>query len=220
MKQKVIFEIITLFPDVVRPYLEESIIGRAIRNGLIDVRIHDLRRFTHDRHHKVDDRPYGGGPGMVLKPEPLIRAINSLHLGGKSSAKVIMLSAAGKNFSDAVAHRLASKYKRIVLIAGHYEGVDERVSRILKPEVLSVGPYVLTGGELPSLIVVDAVSRKIKDVLGRQESLEEKRYGVGVPTYTRPADLKYNGREYSVPKVLLSGDHKAVERWRLEHKTK
>jgi tRNA (guanine37-N1)-methyltransferase len=221
MKPKITFEVITLFPDIIESYLKESIIGRAIKGGLIEVRIHDLRNFTVGPHHKADDRPYGGGPGMVMKPEPLIKAIDGLRLGkSKSRTKMVMLSAAGKKFDDTMARSLAAKYSRIVLIAGHYEGIDGRVSRIFKPEEVSVGPYVLTGGELPALTIIDAVSRKVKDVLGKEGSLEEKRYGVGVPAYTRPSELKYKGKKYIVPKVLLSGDHKAIEGWRLEHKRK
>jgi tRNA (guanine37-N1)-methyltransferase len=221
MKPKITFEVVTLFPDIIGSYLKESVIGRAIKSGLIRVRVHDLRRFTANPHHKADDRPYGGGPGMVMKPEPLIKAIGSLRLGrGKAGAKMIMLSAAGREFNDSMARNLAAKYKRIILIAGHYEGIDDRINKIFKPEQVSVGPYVLTGGELPALTVIDAVCRKVKDVLGKEGSLEEKRYGVGVPAYTRPAELKHKGRRYAVPEVLLSGDHKAIECWRLEHKRK
>jgi tRNA (guanine37-N1)-methyltransferase len=218
MKPKITFEVVTLFPEIIESYVKESVIGRAIKSGLIKVRVHNLRDFTEGPHHKADDRPYGGGPGMVMKPEPLIKVMKSLKL--KKSDKVIILSAAGKEFNDATSSSLALKHKRIILIAGHYEGIDDRINKIFKPEQVSVGPYVLTGGELPALTIIDAVSRKIKDVLGKEESLEEKRYGVGVPAYTRPAELKYRGKGYPVPKVLLSGDHKAIERWRLEHKRK
>jgi len=219
MKPKITFEVITLFPDIIDSYVKESVIGRAIKSGLIKVRVHDLRNFATGPHKKADDRPYGGGPGMVMKPEPLIRAIDSLRIS-KGSSKLIMLSAGGKEFNENMANGLAVKYKRIILIAGHYEGIDERINKIFKPEQVSIGPYVLTGGELPALAVIDAVSRKIKDVLGKEESLEEKRYGVGVPAYTRPAEFRYKGKKHAVPEILLSGDHKAVERWRLEHKIK
>ncbi len=221
MKPKITFDVITLFPSIIESYLEESVIGRAVKSGLIRVKVHDLRSFASGRHSKADDRPYGGGPGMVIKPEPMIKAIDSLRLGkNKDGVKVIMLSAAGKEFNDSMAYGLSTRYRRIILIAGHYEGIDDRINRIFRPEQVSVGSYVLTGGELPALIVIDAVSRKIKDVLGKEEFLEEKRYGVGVPSYTRPAELRYKGKKYVVPKVLLSGDHKEIERWRLEHKRK
>ncbi len=219
MRPKLTFEVITLFPRIFESYLKDSIIGRAVRNGLINVRVHDLRRFTIDRHRKADDRSYGGGPGMVIKAEPLIRAINSLKPRGGGS-KVIILSAAGKKFNDSMAKNLANRYGRIILIAGHYEGIDERVSKIFKPEAMSVGDYVLTGGELPAMTIIDSLSRKVKGVLGKEESLEEKRYGVGIPVYTRPSEFRYKGRKYSVPEVLLSGDHEAIRRWRLEHKKK
>ena len=218
MKPRIIFDIITLFPEIFTAYLNESVIGRAIRKGLVKVRVHNLRGFTTAPHHKADDRPYGGGPGMVLKAEPITKAMRQLKLRPGKRAKAILLSAAGKQFSDKEAIRLARSSRRIVLIAGHYEGVDERVKKIFKPEEISIGPYVLTGGELPALIVIDAVSRKVKGVLGKEESLEEKRYGVGVPAYTRPETLTYSGKKYAVPKVLLSGHHGEIKRWRLGHK--
>ncbi len=221
MKPKITFDIITLFPGTVRPYFGESVIGRAVRRGIIGARVHDLRKFTPGPYHKADDRPYGGGPGMVIKPEPLVKIIERLRVGRGVGAKtaMILLSASGKKFDDAEAARLA-RYGHIILVAGHYEGVDERVKKIFRLRELSVGPYVLTGGELPALTVIDAVSRKIKGVLGKEESLEEKRYGVGVPVYTRPEVLAYKKKKYLVPRVLLSGNHGAIERWRLEHRKK
>jgi tRNA (guanine37-N1)-methyltransferase len=224
VNQSVKFDVLTLFPKIFRVYLGESIIGRAIRNGLVKVGVHNLRDFTSAPHHKADDRPYGGGPGMVMKPEPFVRAISKLKLKSKKSKlKIILFSPAGKQFNDKIAAQFAKNYDHLVLICGHYEGIDERVKKVvrgLKLEVseLSVGPYVLTGGELPALIVIDAVSRKIKGVLGKGESLEEKRYGIGVPVYTRPEILIYNGKKYRVPKILLSGNHNDIARWRLEHK--
>ena len=197
---------------------------RARAKKLVDISVYDLRKFSRDKHKKVDDRSYGGGPGMVLKLEPLVRAISSLKLKVKSEKlKVILFSAAGKQFDAKMAREWAKKYKRIIMIAGHYEGVDERIFSILKTknyklEAVSVGPYVLTGGELPAMIIVDTVARHIPGVIGKAESLEERRHGVGVPMYTRPEVFKWQGKNYRVPKVLLSGNHKKIEAWRMRHK--
>lgn len=197
---------------------------RARIKKLVDIRVHDLRKFTQDKHKKVDDRPYGGGPGMVIKIEPLARALGSI-LKDKSkkikdkSTKIILFSATGKQFTQKMAAEWAKKYDRILMIAGHYEGVDERIFKILqaasyKLQAISIGPYVLTGGELPAMVVIDAVSRHIPGFLGKAESLEEKRYGPGVPVYTRPEIFKLKDKTYRVPKVLLSGNHKKIEEWR------
>jgi tRNA (guanine37-N1)-methyltransferase len=215
------FDIITLFPDVCDAYTRASIIGRAQSAGHIDVHIHDLRSFSTNKHKTVDDRAYGGGPGMVLQVEPVVRAIE--HIQKRVSAKrskIVLLAAAGEQFTDRDAKRYARYYDHLILIAGHYEGVDERLKKIFPIEEVSVGPYVLTGGELPALVVLDAISRKVFGVLGKKESLEENRLGVGVPVYTRPEVFEYNGKKYSVPPVLRSGDHKKIEAWRLEHKKK
>jgi tRNA (guanine37-N1)-methyltransferase len=221
-KPAIEFNIITLFPDAIAPYLISSVIGRAIKKGLLKINVHNLRDFTAGPHHKADDRPYGGGPGMVMKSEPLMKAIGKVVKSGRARGrvKIIILSPAGHGFNEKMAVKLAKNYDRIILVAGHYEGIDERVRKIFKPEMVSTGPYVLTGGELPALTVVDAVSRKVKGVLGHSESLEERRYGVGVPVYTRPEALVYLGKKYRVPKVLMSGDHKKIERWRLAHRGK
>ena len=214
------FDIITIFPSTFSSYLGESMMKRARAKRVIDVRVHDLREFSRDKHKKVDDRPYGGGPGMVVKLEPLVRAISSLKLKMKSEkVKVILFSAAGKQFNSKMASDWAKKYDRIVMIAGHYEGVDERVKKVIenlkfKIENLSIGPYILTGGELPALVVIDAVSRHIPGFLGKAESLEEKRHGVGVPAYTRPEVFRWGKKRYAVPKFLLSGDHARIESWR------
>jgi len=224
MKPRIIFDIITLFPEIFTAYLNESVIGRAIRKGLVKVRVHNLRGFTTAPHHKADDRPYGGGPGMVIKIEPLIKAVQSLKSKIKNQkSKVIIFTPAGNQFDNKIAGQLAKNYNHLILICGHYEGIDERIKKVIRNlelEIsgLSIGPYVLTGGELPALTVIDAVSRKVKGVLGKEESLEEKRYGVGVPAYTRPETLTYGGKRYAVPKVLLSGHHGEIKRWRLGHK--
>lgn len=227
------FDIITIFPRVFDSYFNESIIKRAKFKKLVDIRIYNLRDFTRDKHKTValrqaqgnreprrtiDDKPYGGGPGMVFKVEPLARAINYIR-GKNTETKIILFSASGRKFNAKLAQDFAKKYKRIILIAGHYEGVDERIKSIFggKIEELSIGPYVLTGGELPAMVFVDAVSRHIPGVLGKEESLEEKRYGVGVPAYTRPEVFVYKNKKYTVPKVLVSGNHKDIEKWRINH---
>ena len=234
------FDILTIFPHIFDSYLNESMIKRARAKKLVDIRVHDLRKFSRDRHKKVDDRPYGGGPGMVLKIEPLAKAIQSLlrsdkrqATSDKKNAKVILFSASGKQFDAKMARDWAKKYNRIIMIAGHYEGIDERIKHIIRNskfiiQEVSVGPYVLTGGELPAMVVIDAVSRHIPGFLGKDESLEENRHGVGVPVYTRPevfgwpasakASAGKKNKKYAVPKVLLSGDHKQVEEWRMKHK--
>lgn len=217
------FDIITIFPKIFDSYLNESMIKRARRNMLVDIRVHDLRRFTRDKHKKVDDRPYGGGPGMILKVEPIARAVSSLKLKARSEKlNVILFSASGKQFTQKMARDWAKKYDRIVMIAGHYEGIDERIKKLFhnsgfRFQEISIGPYVLTGGELPAMVVIDAVSRHIPGVLGKEESLEEKRQGIGVPMYTRPEISEWRGKKYRVPKVLLSGDHKKIEEWRIKH---
>ena len=220
------FDIITIFPKIFNSYFNESIVRRAQKSGKIKINIIDLRKFSTDKHKKVDDKSYGGGPGMVLKIEPLAQAIESIKLKTKSQklkTKVILFSPAGEQFNSKMAAEWARKYDQIIMIAGHYEGVDERIQKIignwkLEIENLSVGPYVLTGGELPAMVVVDAVSRHISGVLGKDESLEEKRLGISVPVYTRPEVFKWFGKKYSVPKILLSGNHKKIEGWRKIHR--
>ena len=229
------FDIITIFPKIFNSYFNESIVRRAQKSGKIKINIIDLRKFSTDKHKKIDDKSYGGGPGMVLKIEPLAQAIESIKLKTKSQklkTKVILFSPAGEQFNSKMAAEWARKYDQIIMIAGHYEGVDERIQKIignwkLEIENLSVGPYVLTGGELPAMVVVDAVSRHISGVLGKDESLEEKRLGPGVPVYTRPEVFsaeggsasggKWRNKKYIVPKVLLSGNHKKIEEWRKKH---
>ncbi len=228
------FDIITIFPDIFKSYFKESIIKRAQKNGLIKIRIHNLRDFANDRHRTVDDRPYGGGPGMVVKVEPIVKAISTLTkskisarggsaFGGKNQeSKIILFSPTGKQFDNNIARQLAKNCKQLILICGRYEGVDARAEKViknckLKIENLSIGPYILTGGELAAMILVDVVSRHIPGVLGKQESLEEKRFGPGVPVYTRPEVFTYKKRKYQTPKVLLSGHHKKIEEWRQKH---
>ena len=204
------FHIISLFPQSLESYLESSMIKRAQAKKLFSVSLIDPRVFTKDKHHKADDKPYGGGPGMVMKAEPLVRAVSKIKVSPKR--KVIMLSPRGKQFTQQMARTLA-RYQSVVLIAGHYEGIDARVKKILKAEEVSIGPYTLTGGELPALIIMDAVARYIPGVLGKGESLEERRITSG-EVYTRPEVLLHKGKKYRVPKVLLSGDPKKIDEYR------
>lgn len=220
------FEIITIFPKIFNSYFNTSIIARAQKKKLIQVAVHNLRDFAKDKYKTVDDKVYGGGPGMVLKLEPLVGAIDSVlkHQSKNERIKIILFSPAGKQFSSKIAKNYAQKYSCIIMICGHYEGIDARLKKILKEkklkvEELSIGPYVLTGGELPAMVVVDAISRFIPKVLGKKESLEEKRYGVGLPVYTRPKIFVYKGKKYKVPKVLLSGNHKRIDEWRKKYAT-
>ncbi len=215
------FDIITIFPDIFDSYLNESILKRARKNKLIDIKIHNLRDFTTDKHNKVDDKPYGGGPGMVFKIEPLVKAIQFVKtISHKLKTKnlIILFSPAGKQFDNKMAAQLAKNYNNLILICGHYEGIDARLMSVLKTLKLStlelsIGSYVLTGGELPAMVLIDAVSRQVPGVLGKGESLEEKRFGVGAPAYTRPEKFIYKNKKYQVPKVLLSGNHKKIEEW-------
>ena len=213
------FEVFTLLPEVFPPYLESSILQRARQRGLIDVRIHNIRDYTHDRHHTTDDTPYGGGGGMVMKPEPVFEAVESVL--GISSVQaqtipvpVILLTPQGRVFTQHIAEELA-RYERIALLCGRYEGVDERIRTHLVTDELSVGDYVLTGGELPALLVIDAVSRLIPGVLGDPTGAEDDSHSMGLleyPHYTRPPAF----RGWKVPEVLLSGDHAKIETWRRE----
>jgi tRNA (guanine37-N1)-methyltransferase len=233
------FEVFTLLPEVFLPYLESSILQRARQRGLIDVRVHNIRDYTHDRHHTTDDTPYGGGGGMVMKPEPVFEAVESV-LGIPSAqaqpipspalapgasvdplferqgkaVPVILLTPQGRVFTQRVAEELSS-HARIALLCGRYEGVDERIREHLVTDEISVGDYVLTGGELPALIIIDAVSRLIPGVLGDPTGAEDDSHSMGLleyPHYTRPPEF----RGWQVPEVLLSGDHGKIEKWRRE----
>lgn len=204
-------DIITLFPGMFRGPFDESIVARAAERGLLQIRVHNLRDFATGRHKVVDDYPFGGGPGMVMKPEPIFAAVESLR---REETRVILMSPQGRPFRQAIAQELA-KLPHLVLLCGHYEGVDERVREHLVDDELSIGDYVLTGGELAAMVVCDAIVRLLPGVLGAGEStLEESFSGrlLEYPHYTRPAQF----REWAVPEVLLSGDHARVERWRRE----
>ncbi|MEK7179331.1 MAG: tRNA (guanosine(37)-N1)-methyltransferase TrmD [Patescibacteria group bacterium] len=207
------FHILTLFPESFS-YLSQSIIGRAQKRKKISVSLYAIRDFTTDKHRTTDDKPYGGGPGMVLKAEPILRAVKKIK-GKKKGFKVIVFATDGKQFTNGYAQKLLHRSRDIILIAGHYEGVDERVVKALKAEKISIGSYVLSGGELPAMVVVDAIARRIPGVLGKTESLEELR--VSSPeVYTRPESFMFGKKTYSVPKVLLSGHHKKIDAWRAQ----
>ncbi|MCR4283945.1 MAG: tRNA (guanosine(37)-N1)-methyltransferase TrmD [Parcubacteria group bacterium] len=216
------FHIITIFPDILDSYLNESILKRAQKNKLIKIKVYDLRKFSKDKHKKVDAKPYGGGPGMVFKIEPIVRAIDSIlkiknqKSKIKDKTKIVLFSPVGKQFNQKLARDFSKKYKDIILIAGRYEGIDARVKKIFKAEEVSVGPYVLTGGELPAMVLIDSISRQVKGVLGSDKSLEDER-GLGIPVYTRPEIVKFKDKNYKVPKILLSGNHKKIEEWRKKY---
>ena len=218
------FDIITIFPESLRGYLNSSILGRAQKDRKIEINLHNLRDFANDKHNKADDKPFGGGPGMVLKIEPIIKAIGSIlnpkYKIQNPKVKIVLFSPSGKQFTQKMAQNWAKKFDNLILICGRYEGVDARVNKITKAEEISVGPYILTGGELPAAVVVDAVARHISGVLGKNESLEEERGMSGFPVYTKPEIFEYNGKKYRTPKVLLSGHHINIKTWRKKHSKK
>jgi len=204
-------DVLTLFPAMFAGPLDESIIQRARKKGLLDLKIHNLRDWTHDRHRTVDDKPFGGGPGMLLKPEPLFEAVESLR---REKSRVILLSPAGRKFSQPIARELAEQ-KDLLLVTGHYEGFDERVREGLADDELSIGDYVLTNGALPAMVVIDAVTRLLPGVLGDDESSRDESFSHGLleyPQYTRPAEF----RGMKVPDILVSGNHAEIEKWRRE----
>jgi len=207
------FQVLTIFPKIFDSYIRESIIKRAINNKKISIKVHDIRSHTKDKHHKVDDKPFGGGPGMVLQFDPIRRALEKARGKGGKKQRVILFSTRGKKFDEKEIKRLL-KYDELIFICGRYEGVDERVAISLADEELSLGDYVLSGGELPALVVMEAVSRFIPGVLGKQESLESIKGSY--PVYTRPEEIVYKKKKLKVPEVLLSGDHKKIDKWRTE----
>ena len=209
-----VVDIVTIFPQMVEPALAEGVIGRARTKGVVDVRARDLRDYTTDRHRVVDDIPFGGGPGMVMKPEPLFRAIEAISAERGAPSAVILTTPQGRRFSHAEAERF-SRMERLVIICGRYEGVDERVAEALVTDEISIGDYVLTGGELPALVVVDAVVRLVPGVVGDDQSVAADSFADGwldYPHYTRPAEF----RGMKVPDVLLSGHHAEIAKWRRE----
>ena len=219
------FHVITLFPEVCKTYTDSSILGRAqkthkgkgskVRGKKISVAYYNPRDFSKNKHKKVDDRPYGGGPGMVMAAEPVLKAWEKA-VGRKKDVekiKTLIMSPRGKEFTNKLAKDYVKKYDHLVLISGRYEGIDARVKKILKAEEVSVGDYVLTGGELPALTIIDSVSRQVPGVLGEFESLEDQRVTSG-ETYTRPEVFEYKKKKYKVPLVLIEGNHKKIEQYR------
>jgi tRNA (guanine37-N1)-methyltransferase len=206
-------DVITIFPAMIEVSLSEGVIGRARERGLVEIRARDLRDYTDDRHRTVDDVPYGGGPGMVMKPEPLFRAVETIAAErGSAASTVVLMSPQGTLLTHEIAERL-SRLERLVVICGRYEGVDERVTEVLVTDEISIGDYVLTGGELPALVLLDAVTRLVPGVVGDAESVAADSFARGLldhPHYTRPAEF----RQQRVPEVLMSGNHAAIEKWR------
>jgi len=219
------FHVITLFPEVCQAYTDASVLGRAqktekgrgakVRGKKIGVSYYNPRDFTKDKHKKVDDKPYGGGPGMVMKAEPILKAWDKAvgRKKDKKKVKTLIMSPRGTAFTQKLAKMYAQEYDHLVLISGRYEGIDGRVKTALKAEEVSVGDYILTGGELPALTIIDATARQIEGVLGTFESLEDDRITAGI-TYTRPETLLHKKKPYAVPKVLVEGNHKDIEVWR------
>jgi len=234
------FHIITLFPNSFDSYLGESIVKRAIEDTKITVAFYNPRDFADNAYKRIDQKPYAGGPGMVIQAEPVIKAVEDVlkriakrdmrstsmknSKGTKtrnskfmSRTSILFFSPSGKQFDTAYAKKNVKKYTDVIMICGRYEGIDERVKKVFKMEDLSVGPFVLTGGELPAMLVLDCMARQVEGVLGNFNSLEESRVASSA-VYTRPEVFEYNGKKYRVPKVLLSGDHKKIEEWREKHK--
>lgn len=221
------FHIITLFPEMFGSYLNESILGKAIKNKKIKITFVNPRKFVTGKYKKiwpdgnmslqVDDRPYAGGPGMVMMAEPIIKAVESvtkkLSKNKKNKILIINFVPSAEQFNTKIAKNFAQKYTDIIMICGRYEGIDARVDKILKTKKLSIGDYVLTGGEVPAMVLIDSISRQIKGVLGNFDSREEERVSSS-EVYTRPEILIHKGKKYKVPEVLLSGDHKKIEKWK------
>lgn len=209
-------DIITIFPKMFEPLLGESIIKRAQEKRKVSIRVHDLRDYTKDKHRKVDDRPFGGGPGMVMTPQPIFDAVKKIR--GRRKTVIVLTTPAGKRLDQKTARRLSAG-KDLIIICGHYEGVDERVAAYLADEAISIGDYILTGGELPAMVITDAVVRLIPGVLGKEESLHTESFDHGLleyPQYTRPADF----RGMKVPDILLSGDHAKIKQWQVQQSFK
>jgi tRNA (guanine37-N1)-methyltransferase len=210
-----VFHIVTIFPEFFRGPFEHGVVAKACESGILEIRIHDLRDWTFDRHRTVDDRPFGGGEGMLLKPEPLFRSVESIWPERRADRKVVLLSASGRRFDQSKAREFCQS-SELLLICGRYEGVDERVAEHLADEEISIGDYVLSGGELAAAVVVDSVARLLPGVLGNEDSAVNESFSVGArldcPQYTRPAEF----RGWKVPDVLLGGNHEEIRRWRSE----
>ncbi len=232
------FDVITVFPEAFESYLNTSILKRAQERGLISVHLHGLRKWGKGRHRQLDDKPYGGGAGMVLMAEPILKAVAAIakrkaQSAKRTTTKILLLSAKGRQFTQKIAHDWAKRYDQLILISGRYEGVDERVRLALKAEEVAIGPYVLTDGDVAAMAIVSAVSRLIPGVI-KLESLQEESHwnlllkreaaprqagrGLEYPHYTRPEVLRWQSRSYRVPRVLLSGNHAEVAAWRARHR--
>ncbi len=220
------FHVVTLFPDLVAGYLSESILARAVREKKIKVDFYNPRDFVtptkvqkgkEKPYLRVDDKPFGGGPGMVMEALPIIKAI-SKAVQKKKKVKIVFFSPSGKKFDTSYAKKVSGTYTDIVLVCGRYEGIDARIKKVFKMEDVSIGDYVLTGGEVPAMILIDSISRQIEGVLGNFDSREEERIATS-EVYTRPEVFEYKGKKYRVPKILLSGDHKKIEEWRGKKRT-
>ncbi|MGD9646749.1 MAG: tRNA (guanosine(37)-N1)-methyltransferase TrmD [Pirellulales bacterium] len=208
------FDVLTLFPEMFSGYLTQSLLKLAIERRIVDVQLHDIRRWAHDRHHQVDDRPFGGGPGMVLKVDVVVEAVEAVRAAADPSGRLVLLTPQGRRLTQPVVEELAAE-PRLLLLCGRYEGFDQRVHDILEPDEISIGDYILGGGEVPAMVVIDAVVRLIPGVLGAEESSHDDSFSTGnrlleFPQYTRPREY----RGLTVPEVLLGGDHGAVARWR------
>ena len=210
------FHIITLFPESFDSYINASIVGRAIVDKKIKIKFYNPRDFMARPKDRVDKKPYGGGPGMVLEAMPIVKAIAKAK-GAKKKVKIFFLSPGGADFTNEVAHNAVEKFTDVIIICGRYEGIDERVNKIFKTEKISIGNYVLTGGELPAMVMIDTMARQIPGVLGNFDSVEENRVSANA-VYTRPEVLIYKGKKYKVPAVLLSGNHAKIDEWKLKNR--
>ncbi len=219
------FDVITIFPNLFDSFLNESLIKKSIQKKVNKICVHDLRHWSKNKHKQVDDRPYGGGPGMVLMAEPIIKSVTALKRKNTKikrkvpfKSKVILLSPAGKQFNQKIAKRF-SKLDQLILICGRYEGVDARVNKIID-EKISIGPYILSGGEIPAMVIIEAVSRLVPGYLGNPKSLNEETQfdknnkKIEYPQYTRPEIIEIGGKKYRVPKILLTGNHQKIKEWR------
>jgi tRNA (guanine37-N1)-methyltransferase len=211
------FEVLTLFPELFASYLTQSLLAKAIQRGLVRVKVHDIRKWSKDKHQKVDDRPFGGGPGMVIRVEPVVECVEEVQRQEETPGHVVLLSPRGRRLTQTVVEELAEK-NRLVLLCGRYEGFDERVTEILRPDCVSIGDYVLSGGEVAAMVIIDAVVRLVPGVLGDEESAKQDSFSgedrrLEAAQYTRPREY----RGHTVPEILLSGDHEKIARWRAEH---
>ena len=215
------FHIVTLFPTAFDSYLNESIIARAIKDKKIKVYFYNPRDYSDNKFKHIDQKPYSGGPGMVIQAPPVVKAIEKslikINKNKKAKTKIIFFSPGGKQFTTDYAKKTAKKYTDVMFVCGRYEGIDARVRKIFKMEDVSVGPFVLTGGELPAMIVLDCVARQVEGVLGNFSSLEESRVS-SHDVYTRPEIFQFKGKKYRVPRVLLSGNHAEIEKWKIKSK--